>query len=117
MSTTDNNSTSAITKSSGQYHQHIDSGSSGESDMKVEIRTSSSLSDQHHPNGLVVGNQHVGWEMDYTDSHQPHHDQVTANEIAQVVENIYNYTAAANTASTDPIFPKVSSIMSPITKG
>jgi len=80
-------------------HMVGDNGSSGaDSDVKVEIRTSSSLSEQRE------------WIVDPTSdlALQHHHQQeqrsVTANEIAQVVENIYNYTqqqeAAFSVAST-----------------
>ena len=71
-------STPGVTHVSKVHHNHLhpgDTGSSGTgSDVKVEIRTSSSLSGQRE---WVDGN---------------HERTVTANEIAQVVENIYNYT-------------------------
>lgn len=80
-------------------HMVGDNGSSGaDSDVKVEIRTSSSLSEQRE------------WIVDPTSDlalqhhHQSQQRSVTANEIAQVVENIYNYTqqqeAAFAAAST-----------------
>ena len=83
--TTSSSSASATTKS----HHHssvIDTGSSGaDSDLKVEIRTASSLSE--HPG--------QSWDENEAGSDRT----VTANEIAQVVENIYNYT------SSEPGFP------------
>lgn len=74
---------SEISKVSGRsviaahrYHNAMDTGSSGaDSDVKVEIRTSSSLSERQ--------DWVDGGSCDRT---------VTANEIAQVVENIYNYS-------------------------
>lgn len=74
---------SEISKAAGRsavaahrYHSAADTGSSGaDSDVKVEIRTSSSLSERQ--------DWVEGGSCDRT---------VTANEIAQVVENIYNYS-------------------------
>jgi len=63
----------------------MDTGSSGaDSDLKVDVRTSSSLSEQDGNSG-----QHWDGASDRT---------VTHNEIAQVVENIYNYTSAHEVA-------------------
>ena len=76
-------SKSEISKVSGRsavaahrYHSAVDTGSSNaDSDVKVEIRTSSSLSERQ--------DWVEGGSCDRT---------VTANEMAQVVENIYNYS-------------------------
>lgn len=69
-------------------HVAIDSGSSGaDSDIKVEIRTASSLSDRGH------------WD-DLTDSSRDR--TMTTNGISGMIENIYNY-------ASEPVFstPKV----------
>lgn len=80
--------TTSSSSGSKMHHSVIDTGSSGaESDIKVEIRTSSSLSD--HPG--------QSWDDNEVDSDRT----VTANEIAQVVENIYNYTSNEHIFSTN----------------
>jgi len=64
----------------------LDSGSSGaDSDLKVDIRTSSSLSHEAPP---LVGQSHYGWDDAAAAE--------THNEIARVVDNIYTYTRQAN---------------------
>ncbi|XP_015795128.1 irregular chiasm C-roughest protein [Tetranychus urticae] len=62
------------------HHHVVDTGSSGaDSDLKVEIRTASSLSERGH------------WDdLNEPPSVDP---TITANQIQQVVDNIYNYTA------------------------
>lgn len=78
-------SSTGVIKSNNFHSSGADTGSSGtDSDLKVELRTSSSLSENH---GQC-------WE-DSSDR------TVTANEIAQVVENIYNYTQQTQ----EPVFP------------
>ncbi|XP_074605220.1 irregular chiasm C-roughest protein-like [Brevipalpus obovatus] len=75
-----------------QHHQHhqvmhsgqlvMDSVSSGaDSDVKVEIRTASSLSEQA-----------AHWD-DLNDGTINESSSVTANQIQQVVDNIYNYSS------------------------
>ncbi|RWS04821.1 irregular chiasm C-roughest protein-like protein, partial [Dinothrombium tinctorium] len=70
------------TSSTGGKHSHhsvMDTGSSGaDSDLKVEIRTASSMSEHGQC-----------WD-DVNEAASERN--ITANEIAQVVENIYNYT-------------------------
>jgi hypothetical protein len=73
--------TSSVGKNHNNHFLHSgDTGSSGaESDVKLEIRTSSSMSEQRD------------W-VDVSNNLNNERNAVTANEIAQVVENIYNYT-------------------------
>ena len=89
-------SISSTIKNNNSLHSHaMDTGSSGaDSDIKVEIRTASSLSQQWDDNGLGVDGVGV---------HQNDLNNITANEIAQVVENIYSYTN-----NLDQIYSKVS---------
>lgn len=91
------NTKSSALASTGHHHHHhhhhnhnhsgmsgqsvIDTGSSGaDSDMKMEIRTASSLS------------EHVHWD-DLSEPPPPSTDPSLANnQIQQVVDSIYNYT-------------------------
>ncbi|RWS31641.1 irregular chiasm C-roughest protein-like protein [Leptotrombidium deliense] len=78
------NTTSSSIGKLHSHHSVMDTGSSGaDSDLKVEIRTASSLSEHGQC-----------WD-DLNDMSSERN--LTANDIAQVVENIYNYTS-------EPIF-------------
>lgn len=78
------------------HHSGVDSGSSGaDSDVKLEIRTScSSLTEQQH-----------AWLEGCTATDR----SVTANEISQVVENIYNYSQQQQ---QDPLYSSTNKIVS-----
>jgi len=80
---------SGTTSAAKHHHSVMDSGSSGaDSDIKVEIRTASSLS-QH-------------WD----DTNEGSSEPTINTEIAQVVENIYSYTN-----QSDPLFPPINHVI------
>ncbi len=80
---------SSGTSTAKHHHSVMDSGSSGaDSDIKVEIRTASSLS-QH-------------WD----DTNEGSSEPTVNTEIAQVVENIYSYTN-----QSEPIFPPINHVI------